>query len=52
MSIIGVESQSFGEQIEKFQERFIAGWAGQPLVGTPEQVVDGFQRSPTPAWKA
>jgi alkanesulfonate monooxygenase SsuD/methylene tetrahydromethanopterin reductase-like flavin-dependent oxidoreductase (luciferase family) len=44
MSIIGVESQSFGEQIEKFQERFIAGWAGQPLVGTPEQVVDGFQR--------
>ncbi|MEJ8278112.1 LLM class flavin-dependent oxidoreductase [Pseudonocardia spirodelae] len=44
MSIIGVESQSFGEQIEKFQERFIAGWAGMPLVGTPEQVVDGFQK--------
>ena len=44
MSIIGMESQSFNEQIEKFQERFIAGWAGQPLVGTPEQVVDGFQQ--------
>ena len=43
MSIIGVESESFAEQIEKFQERFIAGWAGMPLVGTPEQVVDGFQ---------
>ena len=44
MSIIGLESQSFNEQIEKFQERFIAGWAGQPLVGTPEQVVEGFQQ--------
>lgn len=43
MSIIGMESQSFNEQIEKFQERFIAGWAGMPLVGTPEQVVEGFQ---------
>ncbi|RZT85004.1 alkanesulfonate monooxygenase SsuD/methylene tetrahydromethanopterin reductase-like flavin-dependent oxidoreductase (luciferase family) [Pseudonocardia sediminis] len=43
MSIIGMESQSFNEQIEKFQERFIAGWAGMPLVGTPEQIVDGFQ---------
>ncbi|WP_328306209.1 LLM class flavin-dependent oxidoreductase [Actinomycetospora sp. NBC_00405] len=44
MSIIGMESESFNEQIEKFQERFIAGWAGQPLVGTPEQVVEGFQQ--------
>ncbi|GLZ53960.1 LLM class flavin-dependent oxidoreductase [Actinomycetospora sp. NBRC 106378] len=44
MSIIGMESQSFNEQIEKFKERFIAGWAGQPLVGTPEQVVEGFQQ--------
>lgn len=44
MSIIGIESQSFGEQLEKYQERFIGGWAGMPLVGTPEQVVDGFQQ--------
>ncbi|MPZ70588.1 MAG: LLM class flavin-dependent oxidoreductase [Actinobacteria bacterium] len=43
MSILGIESQSFGEQIEKFQERFIAGWGGMPLIGTPEQVVEGFQ---------
>jgi alkanesulfonate monooxygenase SsuD/methylene tetrahydromethanopterin reductase-like flavin-dependent oxidoreductase (luciferase family) len=24
-------------------ERFIAGWGGHPLVGTPEQVVQGLQ---------
>ena len=25
-------------------ERFIAGWGGYPLVGTPEQVVDGMKQ--------
>ena len=26
----------------EFQERFVAGWGGYPLVGTPEQVVEGL----------
>ncbi|MCO5584841.1 hypothetical protein L7F22_038773 [Adiantum nelumboides] len=43
MSVLGIESQSFGEQIKKFKERFITGWGTMPLVGTPEQVVDGFR---------
>jgi FMNH2-dependent dimethyl sulfone monooxygenase len=38
------ESQSFNEQIKQFQERFIAGWAGYPVVGTPEQVVEEMGR--------
>jgi alkanesulfonate monooxygenase SsuD/methylene tetrahydromethanopterin reductase-like flavin-dependent oxidoreductase (luciferase family) len=25
-------------------ERFIAGWGGYPLVGTPEQVVEGMKQ--------
>jgi alkanesulfonate monooxygenase SsuD/methylene tetrahydromethanopterin reductase-like flavin-dependent oxidoreductase (luciferase family) len=25
---------------QKFKERFIAGWGGYPIVGTPEQVAD------------
>ncbi len=39
MSLLGMESSSFDEQIKSFGERFIAGWGGYPLVGTPEQVV-------------
>jgi len=44
MKIAGMESQSFNEQIKQFQERFIAGWAGYPVVGTPEQVVEELGR--------
>jgi alkanesulfonate monooxygenase SsuD/methylene tetrahydromethanopterin reductase-like flavin-dependent oxidoreductase (luciferase family) len=40
MSLLGIESSSFDEQIKNFGERFIAGWGGYPLVGTPEQVVE------------
>ena len=39
MDLLGMESSSFNEQIKHFGERFIAGWGGYPLVGTPEQVV-------------
>ena len=44
MKVAGMESQSFNEQIQKFQERFIAGWAGYPVVGSPEQVVEELGR--------
>ena len=41
LNLLGVESQSFSEAtLTQFAERFIAGWGGYPLVGTPEQVVD------------
>lgn len=40
MGLLGMESSSFNEQIKHFGERFIAGWGGYPLVGTPEQVVE------------
>jgi FMNH2-dependent dimethyl sulfone monooxygenase len=40
MDVLGMESSSFNEQIKHFGERFIAGWGGYPLVGTPEQVVE------------
>lgn len=42
MDVLGLESASFGTQIKKFQERFIAGWGGPNLVGTPEQVAEQF----------
>jgi FMNH2-dependent dimethyl sulfone monooxygenase len=44
MRVLGVESGSFTEQIRRFGERFIAGWGGYPLVGTPEQIVDELLR--------
>ena len=44
MKVAGMESQSFNEQIKQFQERFIAGWAGYPVVGSPEQVVEELGR--------
>lgn len=36
-------SQSFDHAVKAMQERFIAGWGGYPLVGTPEQVVEGLK---------
>jgi FMNH2-dependent dimethyl sulfone monooxygenase len=42
MDVLGIQSGSFGSQIEKYQERFIAGWGGPNLVGTPEQVAEQF----------
>jgi len=38
MKVLGMQSESFASQIETYQERFIAGWGGYPIVGTPEQV--------------
>lgn len=38
---LGTESQSF-EQIKAIQERFITGYGGYPIIGTPEQVVEQF----------
>ena len=37
------ENYSYGsnkDEIRAMGERFIAGWGGLPLVGTPEQIVD------------
>ena len=35
-----MESQSLREVVRQYQERFIAGWGGYPIVGTPDEVVD------------
>ncbi len=43
MSVLGMESASFQEQIRQYQERFILGWGGYPIIGTPEQVVSQLQ---------
>ncbi|BBG02919.1 MULTISPECIES: LLM class flavin-dependent oxidoreductase [Pseudonocardia] len=34
------ESKSFDHAVKAMQERFIAGWGGYPIVGTPEQVTE------------
>lgn len=44
MKVLGMQSESFASQIETYQERFIAGWGGYPLVGTPEQVTEELTR--------
>ncbi|MBP2369171.1 LLM class flavin-dependent oxidoreductase [Pseudonocardia parietis] len=38
------ESQSFDHAVREMQERFIAGWGGYPIVGTPEQVAEELGR--------
>jgi alkanesulfonate monooxygenase SsuD/methylene tetrahydromethanopterin reductase-like flavin-dependent oxidoreductase (luciferase family) len=42
--VLGIESQSFNERIEKYRERIVAGWGTHPIVGTPEQVVGELGR--------
>lgn len=42
-TVLQVQSQNHSaEMYQKFKERFIAGWGGYPLVGSPEQVADGL----------
>jgi alkanesulfonate monooxygenase SsuD/methylene tetrahydromethanopterin reductase-like flavin-dependent oxidoreductase (luciferase family) len=42
--MLGINSQSIPPNVLKtLKEHFIAGWAGYPLVGTPDQVVDGLR---------
>ena len=36
------------ERLKAFQEAFLAGWGGFPLIGTKEQIVDGLQRCRAP----
>jgi alkanesulfonate monooxygenase SsuD/methylene tetrahydromethanopterin reductase-like flavin-dependent oxidoreductase (luciferase family) len=41
MNMVGIESETFDpDQLTSLQERFITGWGGYPVVGTPEQVAD------------
>jgi alkanesulfonate monooxygenase SsuD/methylene tetrahydromethanopterin reductase-like flavin-dependent oxidoreductase (luciferase family) len=40
MKVLGIESQSFNERIEKYRERVVAGWGTNPIIGTPEQVTE------------
>ena len=40
IKVLGIESQSFNDRIEKYRERVVAGWGTNPIVGTPEQVTD------------
>jgi FMNH2-dependent dimethyl sulfone monooxygenase len=42
MRVLGIESDSFNAQIEQFARRFVVGWGGYLICGTPEQVVDQF----------
>jgi alkanesulfonate monooxygenase SsuD/methylene tetrahydromethanopterin reductase-like flavin-dependent oxidoreductase (luciferase family) len=40
MKVLGIESQSFNDRIEKYRERIVAGWGTNPILGTPEQVTE------------
>jgi len=40
LKVLGIECGSHDETIRNAAQRFIAGWGGYPLIGTPEQIVD------------
>jgi len=40
MRFIGLNSESFGDQLHQTRERFVTCTGGYPLVGTPEQVAE------------
>ena len=33
MKVLGIESQSFNDRIEKYRERVVAGWGTNPIIG-------------------
>ena len=45
VSIMGINSLSLPVPVlQKLKEHFVAGWAGYPIIGNKEQVVDGLMR--------
>ena len=40
MRVLGMESDSFNAQLEQFGRRFMGGWGGYAMIGTPESVTD------------
>jgi len=43
MAVLGIESQSFNERLAKSQEKFVAGYGTNALIGTPRQIVEQLQ---------
>ncbi|OZI72362.1 LLM class flavin-dependent oxidoreductase [Bordetella genomosp. 12] len=43
MAVLGIESQSFNERLAKSQEKFVAGYGTNALLGTPEQITEQLQ---------
>ena len=44
IATMGLNAKSIPpEHMQAMKERFIAGWSGYPLIGTPERVVDGLR---------
>ena len=53
LGLLGIESESFSEQhLTEFAERFIAGWGGYPLIGTPNRWLMSCANCPRLAWRA
>jgi alkanesulfonate monooxygenase SsuD/methylene tetrahydromethanopterin reductase-like flavin-dependent oxidoreductase (luciferase family) len=42
MHFLGLESAVLGADWERARERFISGWGGTEMLGTPEQLVERF----------
>jgi len=43
LDTIGINAKTFPPGVlEGLKSHFIAGWGGYPLIGTKEQIVDGF----------
>lgn len=40
MAVLGIQSESYQEQLRAHQERFVLGYGGYPIIGTPEQIVE------------
>ncbi|MBS1889192.1 MAG: LLM class flavin-dependent oxidoreductase [Actinobacteria bacterium] len=43
MRVLGIESESFGEQIADFEAKFVVGFGAHAIRGTPEQVAEGLR---------
>lgn len=43
LTTMGIESAVLGDMAQAVTDRFLAGWGGVPLVGTPEQIMDGLR---------
>jgi FMNH2-dependent dimethyl sulfone monooxygenase len=43
LKMMGIETHSFPDGGDALRRRFIGGWGGMPLTGTPDEIVDGLK---------
>ncbi len=52
VTMLGLTAKTIAQRMQAMKEHFVAGWSGYPLIGSREQIVDGFKALEASGWMA